>query len=332
VIDAKRKRILLIGIGRWGANHLRILKSMPIELFVADHHEQRLRSTGVPETRRSTDPRSLFTGIDAAVVVTPAPTHFDMCHELLEMGKDVFVEKPITLVSTDAKKLAELAEKSGLVLQVGHIFRFDPASLWLRDAIAAERFGRLKMLRARFSGFKRPRHDTGVTFGDSIHFVDLFNFFLGVLPWRVHAVTQDFFERGIDDESLLVLQYGKGTNDPMFATIEAGYHAPGKFRELTVVGTDSSAVCDYNVAQYKIKTFENRHVAENGEIRALEGTMHQLEFPPEEPLRAQLAAFVDSITRRTPSPVDGWAGFDAVRVVEAALESARTGDWIDISP
>ena len=331
MIDAKRKRILLIGIGRWGANHLRILKSMPIELFVADHHEQRLRSAGVPETRRSTDPRSLFTRIDAAVVITPTPTHFDTCRELLEMGKDVFVEKPITLVSSDAKKLAELAEKSGLVLQVGHIFRFDPASLWLRDAIAAERFGRLKMLRARFSGFKRPRHDTGVTFADSIHFVDLFNFFLGVLPWRVHAVTQDFFERGIDDESLLVLQYRKGTNDPMFATIEAGYHAPGKFRELTVVGTDSSAVCDYNVAQYKIKTFENRHVAESGEIGALEGTMHQLEFPPEEPLRAQLAAFIDSITRRTPSPVDGWAGFDAVRVVEAALKSARTGEWINIS-
>jgi predicted dehydrogenase len=331
VIDAKRKRILLIGIGRWGANHLRILKSMPIELFVADHHEQRLRSAGVPETRRSTDPRLLFPRIDAAVVVTPAPTHLDICRELLEMGKDVFVEKPITLVSTDAKKLAELAEKSGLVLQVGHIFRFDPASLWLRDAIAAERFGQLKMLRARFSGFKRPRHDIGVTFADSIHFVDLFNFFLGVLPWRVHAVTQDFFERGIDDESLLVLQYREGTNDPMFATIEAGYHAPGKFRELTVVGTDSSAVCDYNVAQYKIKTFENRHVAKSGEIGALEGTMHQLEFPPEEPLRAQLAAFIDSITTRTPSPVDGWAGFDAVRVVEAALESARTGEWIVIS-
>jgi UDP-N-acetylglucosamine 3-dehydrogenase len=329
--DAKQKRILLIGIGRWGANHLRVLKSMPVELFVADHREQLLQSAGVPEDHRSTDRHSLFPMIDAAVVVTPAPTHFDICRELLEMGKDVFVEKPITLVSTDAKKLAELAEKSGLVLQVGHIFRFDPASLWLRDAIAARRFGRLKMLRARFSGFKRPRHDTGVTFADSIHFVDLFNFFLGLLPWRVHAVTQDFFERGVDDESLLVLQYGKGTTDPMFATIEAGYHAPGKFRELTVVGTDSSAVCDYNVAQYKIKTFENRHIAENGEIRALEGTMRQLEFPPEEPLRAELAAFIDSIQKRTPSPVDGWAGFDGVRVVEAALESAQTGEWIDIA-
>jgi len=157
---------------------LRVLKSMPIELFVADHHEQRLSSADIPESHRSTDARSLFPKIDAAVVVTPAPAHFETCRELLEMGKDVFVEKPITLVSSEAKELTELAEKRGLILQVGHIFRFDPASLWMRDAIAEGRFGRLKMLRARFSGFKRPRHDTGVTFADSIHFIDLFNFLL----------------------------------------------------------------------------------------------------------------------------------------------------------
>src|SRR5215475_5738280 len=87
----------------------------------------------------------------------------------------------------------------------------------------------------------------------------------------------------------------------------------------------------WGVNHLRIKTFENRHVAENGEIRALEGTMHQLEFPPEEPLRAELAAFIDSIERRTPTLVDGWTGFDAVRVVEAALESARSGTWIEIA-
>jgi UDP-N-acetylglucosamine 3-dehydrogenase len=165
------KRILLIGIGRWGVNHLRILKSMPIELFVADHREQRLSSVDVSQTHRSTDVRSLFPRIDAAVVVTPAQVHFEICRELLGMGKDVFVEKPITLASSEAKRLTELAEKSGAILQVGHIFRFDPASLWLRDAISAGQFGRLKMLQARFNGFKRPRHDTGVTFADGIHFI-----------------------------------------------------------------------------------------------------------------------------------------------------------------
>ena len=99
------KRILLIGVGRWGVNHLRVLRSMPIELFVADHHQQRLNSVDIPESHRSTDARSFFSKTDAAVVVTPAPTHFDTCSELLEMGKDVFVEKPITLSSSKAKKL-----------------------------------------------------------------------------------------------------------------------------------------------------------------------------------------------------------------------------------
>ncbi len=325
------KRILLIGVGRWGVNHLRVLRSMPIELFVADHHQQRLNSVDIPESHRSTDARSFFSKIDAAVVVTPAPTHFDTCSELLEMGKDVFVEKPITLTSSKAKKLTELAEKSRLILQVGHIFRFDPASLWMRDAIANGRFGRLKMLRAVFSGFKRPRPDTGVTFADSIHFIDLFNFLLGGPPRRVHAVLRDFLGRRMDDESLITLEYDQDKGTPILATIEAGYHTPGKVRDVTVVGTDCSALCDYNVAQYKIKTFANRHVVNGDAIAAEEGTVHQLEFPPEEPLRSELMAFLNAIEKRRPSPVDGLAGLQAVRVVEAAMESARTGAWIDIS-
>ncbi|HAK07540.1 MAG TPA: hypothetical protein DCO65_09810 [Spartobacteria bacterium] len=325
------KRLLLIGLGRWGANHLRVLKSMAVELFVSDLDEKRLDSAEVPQHHRSRDARAIFSQIDAAVIVTPAPSHFEICRELLEAGKDVFVEKPMSLVSSEAKELTKLAEQSGLILQVGHIFRFDPASLWMREAIGQGRFGHLKMLRARFSGFKRPRQDTGVTFADSIHFIDLFNFFLGSTPRRIHAVVDDFLGRGMDDESLVVLEYDRGDGSFIRAAIEAGYHAPGKIREVMIVGADSSAVCDYNVAQYKIKLFENRHVADGSSIKASEGAVHQLEFPPEEPLRAELAAFIDSIERRNRPAVDGWAGFEAVRVVEAALESARTGAWIEIA-
>jgi len=308
------KRILLIGLGRWGANHLRVLQSMPIELFVAEHDPKRLNSSGVAQSRRSADGHSLFPVVDAAVVVTPAQTHFEICRDLLEGGKDVFVEKPISLKSTQAKELVELAKRNGLILQVGHIFRFDPASVWMRDAIAQERFGEIKMLRANFSGFKRPRQDTGVT-------------------RRVHAVMRNFLGRDgeMDDESLIVLEYDRGGGAPILATIEAGYHLPGKMRELTIVGKDSSAVCDYNVAQYKIKTFENRHVRDGAEIKAMEGAMHQLEFPPEEPLRAELAAFLDAIETRSRPLVDGADGMEAVRVVEAAVESARAAKWIDIS-
>ena len=144
--------------------------------------------------------------IDAAVLVTPAHSHFELCRDLLEAGKDVFVEKPITLKSEEARALSELAKRNALILQVGHIFRFDPASVWMRDAIAEGRFGEIKMLRASFSGFKRPRQDTGVTFADGIHFVDLFNFILDRSPARVTAVTEDFLARGMEDEALIVME------------------------------------------------------------------------------------------------------------------------------
>jgi predicted dehydrogenase len=323
------KRILLIGLGRWGTNHLRLLKSMPVELFVSDLDQRRLSDSGVPASHQTNDPSAILPKIDGAVVATPAQSHFELCQELLELDKDVFVEKPITLVSADAKTLTDIAERRQRILQVGHIFRFDSASLWLRDAIAQNQFGRLKTLRGKFYGFKRPRTDTGVTFADGIHFIDLFNFFVGRLPRRVHAVLGDFMKRGMDDESLVTLEYEHDAQ-PVLAIVEAGYHTPGKVREVTITGEKLSAVCDYNVAQYKIKTFDNEHVIDGAEIKASEGAGHQLEFSPEEPLRSELTAFIDSMETRKPPLADGVAGFQAVRVVEAALESARTGQWIDI--
>src|SRR5260370_34112405 len=173
------KRILLIGLGRWGANHLRVLQSMPIELFVAESDPERLNSSGVSQSHRAADAHSLFPIIDAAVVVTPAQTHFEICRKLLDAGKDVFVEKPISLKSAEAKELNELAKRNGLILQVGHIFRFDPASVWMRDAIAHDRFGEITMLGANFSGFKRPRQAEGANFPRTYHFIDRVKFVFG---------------------------------------------------------------------------------------------------------------------------------------------------------
>jgi len=325
-------RVLLLGTGRWGANHLRNLHAMPVELHVAEVGEQRLepaRKLGIPADRLTTDYKSLLGKVDCAVVVTPAQTHYPLCRELMESGVDVFVEKPITLVSEEARQLAELAEKLGRILQVGHIFRFDPASQWLREAIHDGSFGRVQMLRSNFSGFKRPRNDSGVMFADAIHFVDLFNYFMGRMPARVLAVHRDFLGRGMEDASHLSLEY-ETDHGTAWATVETNYFLPGKFREVTVVGSELSAVCDYNAAQYKIKTFANRHVREGNDFKAIDGALQQVESPPEEPLQAELRAFLDSVrTRRTPR-ADGWAGYDSVRVLEAADASVKSGKTVEI--
>jgi predicted dehydrogenase len=325
-------KVLLLGLGRWGLNHLRNLNSMPVELHVAEVDSKRLdpaRKLGLPEARLTTSHKGLINKVDCVVVVTPAQTHFPICKEFLDAGKDVFVEKPITLIPDEARQLTELAEKNKRILQVGHIFRFDPASLWLREAIQAGQFGRVQILRSNFSGFKRPRNDSGIMFADAIHFVDLFNYFMAKTPARVLAATQDFMARGMEDASLLSLEYqnDRGTT---WGTIETNYFLPGKFREVMVIGSELSAVCDYNAAQYKIKTFANRHVKEGNDFKAVEGALHQVESPPKEPLLAELRAFVESVQTRKAPLADGWAGFDSIRVLEAATESAKSGRTVDL--
>src|SRR6266699_2207437 len=99
------RKVLLLGLGRWGVNHLRNLNAMPVELYVAEMDTKRLepaRKLGLPETRLTTKYKNLAGKMDCVVVVTPAQTHFPICKELLEAGKDVFVEKPITLLSDEA--------------------------------------------------------------------------------------------------------------------------------------------------------------------------------------------------------------------------------------
>jgi predicted dehydrogenase len=325
-------KILLLGLGRWGVNHLRNLNSMPVELYVAEVGAKQLepaRKLGLPDARLTTNYKDFVAKVDGVVIVTPAQTHFSLCKEFLEAGKDVFVEKPLTLANDESKKLAELAPKNKRILQVGHILRFDPATLWMRDAIQSGQFGRVNMIRGHFGGFKRPRNDSGVMFADGIHFVDLFNFILNALPKSVLAIHHDFMGRGMDDMSLVSLEY-ETPHGKTWATVENEYFIPGKFREVIVCGDKMSAVCDYNVAQYKIKTYENRHERAGNDFKAVEGTVHQVECPPEEPLLAELRAFVDSVQTRKAPRADGQAGYDSVRVLNAALESVKTGRAVQL--
>jgi len=126
----------------------------------------------------------------------------------------------------------------------------------------------------------------------------------------------------------------RGSRTPaanIVARVEAGYHLPGKYREVIVAGDRMSAICDYNVAQYKIRTFRNYHVQKrDGLVDAVEGESHQLEFSPEEPLHIEWRAFLDSVETRQAPLADGLAGYQAVRVIEAALESARTRRPVDL--
>src|ERR1043166_6694156 len=99
-------KLLLLGIGRWGANHLRVLSSLPVELYVSELDAKRLdsaRKLGVPDSRLPTNYKDFAAQVDAAVIVTSAQSHFPLASEFLHAGKDVFVEKPLTLVPDESR-------------------------------------------------------------------------------------------------------------------------------------------------------------------------------------------------------------------------------------
>jgi UDP-N-acetylglucosamine 3-dehydrogenase len=328
-------RPLLIGAGRWGRQHLRVLRTLSADLHVADRDCRvlsELADKGFPHARLSEAAESFLPFVEAVIIVTPAPTHYPLCRLCLAAGKDVFVEKPLATTAVEARLLAELAAEQDRILQVGHIFRFDPASAWLRGAVARGDFGRVKLLRGNFSGFKRPRDDSGVTFADAIHFIDLFNFILDRTPERVTGFAHDFFGRGVDDQSLIILEYpgAPAGGREIFAIIEAGYHVPGKRREMVLSGELLGAECDFATAQRTVRVVAARHERHQHGIRAIMGESREFAFPQIEPLAAELQSFMTAVGRRTRPLADGWSGYRAVHIAEKALESARRGRSLTI--
>src|ERR1041385_216257 len=285
--------MLQIGTGRWGANHLRVLRALPIDLYVCDSRPEAYPTSCAPleilRDRFSTDHRAFLDQVDAVDVVTPADSHFALVREAISRGKDVFVEKPITLSSRDARVLVEEAERASRVLQVGYIFRHDAACLWARQAIRDGRLGQVRMIRAKFTGFKRPRSDSGVLLADGIHFIDLAGFLLGKTPRRVTAVLRDFLGRGMDDEAWMGLEFdgaspagaaAPGGAAGAWGSIEGGYHVPGEARGVVSVGSEATARCDLAEAREKVRIFRNRHVKKGTEWQAVEGEAEAISFAP----------------------------------------------------
>jgi len=323
------QKILLIGAGRWGINHLRTWLTLGVDLYVADASDKTLakcHEMGIPKDHLSKTHSDFIKVVDAVDVVTPAETHHALCCEAIELGKDVFVEKPIALTMEHSQDIVRRAVAKKRILQVGHIFRYEPPTQYIKKLLNERGVGDVKWLRGNFSGFKRPRSDSGVTMADAIHFVDLFNYLLGRLPVSVNARLLDVLNRGMDDNSWLWLNYGD-----VFASIEVGYFNPLKKREVLVVGTEKSVVIDYTVQQDKVKIYSNQHRNEKGEWKAFEGDVHTAEFDPEEPLLVELRAFLSSMKTRVTPLADGQSGVDAVRIVNALLESNQKNAVVSIS-
>src|SRR3989454_3269590 len=232
--------VLLVGLGRWGEKHLRVLSQLGATVWVADVSAERREwaiGQGVDRARAVADFAQALPHVEAVDVVTPADSHRAVAEACLGAGRHCFIEKPLTVSVTDARAVAALARRAARVVQVGHIFRFHPVTATLQAALAADRIGAVRYATGRFSGFKRPRTDVGAFQTDGIHYVDLFRHLLQREPTSVSALQRDFLGRGLDDLSVAVVDY-----DDIAIVIEANYFVPGTHRDCVIFGEEGSLV------------------------------------------------------------------------------------------
>ncbi len=319
-------KLLLIGVGRWGRNHLKALAKLVDELYVVDMDPAQLKSCkefSIPSDHLSTDYRDFLDRVDGVDVVTPADNHLAICKDCFEKGKDVFVEKPIALTTREAREMIDQAKKKRLILQVGHIYRYHPAATKIKRLLDEGKLGKVQYAYGHFMGFKRPRTDVGVTQTDAIHYFDLFNYLFGNLPQAVRAVVRYYLNLPLDDTSISVLEYGE-----KLAFVEAGYMPPEKRRDISIVGDQASLYCDFQ--KNALFLYQNRHERQEDRWVALEGEVNEIPLESVEPLQLELKAFLDSMRSRSNPLADGDAGYEALKIVEACYASSQSGGSIEM--
>src|SRR5207249_4764632 len=125
-----KTRVGVVGTGYLGRLHARVLTEMPeaeVVGFVDVSDDTAREISDSLHLRRFESIAALAQEVDCAVVATPTTTHFAVANELIESGRDVMVEKPVTAEVEEGKRLVELAQKHNRILQVGHVERYNPA-------------------------------------------------------------------------------------------------------------------------------------------------------------------------------------------------------------
>ncbi len=296
-------RVGVVGVGHIGKNHARLYAELPAGEFTAifdtDTAKAQLLAAefGVVAASSLDD----FAGlIDAASVATPTNAHFEVARQLLERGKHLLIEKPIAENTVDATALAELALARDLVLQVGHVERFNPVLGALEACLTRPRF----IEAHRLSPYPNRSTDIGVVLDLMIHDLEIILHLVRSPVQTIDAVGVPVLSRG-EDIANARLRFENGC----VANITSSRISPERMRKIRVFQEDAYLSLDYQ--------------NQTGEIYRRSATgiaREEVEIEREEPLKRQLASFIEcAATGRAPKV----SGFQATAALELAVEITR---------
>jgi predicted dehydrogenase len=305
-------RIAVIGVGHLGQHHARLLAAM-----------DDVRLVGIVDTKpgRAAEIGSKFgvtgfdhvrdlplDGLDAVTVAVPTVSHVDVAGPLIEAGVSVLVEKPIASSLADADRLVEAAARRGVILAAGHTERFNPAVVAALPHVSSPRFIEVH----RLGTFPERSLDIDVVFDVMIHDLDLLlaavkSEVIGIEAIGVNVLTPR------TDIANVRLRFASGC----IANVTASRISRDKVRKVRFFQRDSYLSIDYAAQEAEIY----RLVAQNGRPSIHGG---KLDVQRDEPLRAELADFVDAVRHRREPGVSGRAGRDALELATRVAQAMET--------
>jgi predicted dehydrogenase len=298
-----KPRVGVVGVGHIGKNHARLYAALPSARFSAilDTNDAAARAAAEEfGVRVATSLDDFAEQVDAASIATPTSSHFEIARQLLERGKHLLIEKPITEDPAHASRLAELAAQKQLVLQVGHVERFNPVLGALEERLTHPRF----IEAHRLSPYPNRSTDIGVVLDLMIHDLEIILHLVRSPVQTIDAVGVPVLSRG-EDIANARLRFENGC----VANITSSRISPERMRKIRVFQEDAYLSLDYQ--------------SQSGEIYRRSGfgiTKEPVQIEPEEPLKRQLMSFVEcAATGRAPKV----SGFQATAALELAVEITK---------
>ncbi|MBM2818660.1 MAG: oxidoreductase protein [Nitrosarchaeum sp.] len=302
-------KIVQIGTGGWGKNHIRILSQLGVLSAVCDADAQRSIEYGEKYSVNhysSVDDLIGCEEFDGALVVTPTSTHSEIATKLLQAKKHVFVEKPLTYKSEDGQRIAELAEKNNVILTCGYIERFNPAVDIVKKIVGEKKFGELLMLEFHREN-RIPLHikDVGIIYDTSVHDIDTANWLFDDMPHVVFARSGRVNHEHEDYASIML-----GYKNDRSAIIISNWITPKRVRIFSAVCTDAVITSDFISQEVKIEKKEETEIPRNEK---------------QEPLLLEIQNFLGAIEGKNNLVVKSQEAVNVTKIAEAALLSSQKG-------
>jgi predicted dehydrogenase len=310
----KKLRVGVVGVGYLGKFHAEKYAGMPhVDLVgVVDTHSSMADDIASKfNTQAYYHHLDLIGKVDAVSIAVPTPMHFAVSQDFLENDVDVLIEKPITTSLAEADELIQLAESRGLIIQVGHLERFNPAVIALQGVIKKPMF----IESHRLSIFKDRCTDVSVVLDLMIHDIDIIMNFVKADIRSVHASGIPVISNHVDiANARLAFETG------CVANVTASRISTKNERKIRLFQKDAYVSVDF--ANYDI-TLIRKNGGTSGAI-VPGADIQKLSFFKGDALEDELASFVQSVIHRRQPEVTGQMARDALKIALQIMDQIQT--------